>query len=103
MTFYGITSQRIVIIVNVAGVFSRALDLSTHPSMELEPHKNGAGTIRFARSVVSLVWASPPRALSCDLNIPLSLEGISNAAEAYATIRSIEEGLPGVSGRPTTR
>ena len=92
-TFYGLTNQRIIVLVTLVGQYIRSINLSSVSSLEQSLWKDDRGTITIRSSQVSLSWRMPPGTLRLRLFLRIELEGIENCREVNAAIRKAESEL----------
>jgi hypothetical protein len=88
-TYYGLTSQRIII---VSGIFSRkvkSMNLRTLTDISLDEKSNGTGTITFGPPPPMAQW-SGGTAWPGMTNMVPSFELIQNAKEVYEKVRNAQ-------------
>lgn len=89
-TFYGVTSERIIIVSGLFNHATKAINIKGLDEITFEEHKNGLGTITFGRDVVddSSSWFKQNQ--NNVVSAP-SFEQIPAAKNVYETIRNTQK------------
>ena len=87
-TYYGVTSERIIIVSVLFGKKIKSLDLLTLSEISLDEKSDGSGTITFGPAPVGYQWFGGTRFPGRGQQSVPAFEMIQNAKSVYDTVRS---------------
>jgi len=93
LTYYGVTSESIVIVTRFFGRGARTLSLRTLPEISISEGKGGHGTITFGPTLGLFAWGWGRMGLPTQ---PPAFENIATAREVYVVIRNQQRALVGI-------